>query len=300
MSLALAAQSSVRIGATSSRQRLTGHLRAFQTLSAPKRSTHGNNYNNNQYAGVYDNITMSSTQKNPSIKLSSPTLENAAKLIVQTRSMAGVPESEQFRDGKPTLAYANEMPKTFASMTNEQVLHFAELGIPEACRECIVRDVMVVDQVEYDEAMKVFHKIAATNREKMGLYSLPFKVGLGAAVGSAFLSIPMVFDRRAVEWFGEVYVTADMPDAKDFETWLEVGAASWSWMEPVIGEASFFLLCMQFARAQMQNLGYRPYYYAQKKGRVERLIETYPQYDPEFLSNYSKCDRLIAPHNMTN
>ena len=70
--------------------------------------------------------------------------------------MAGVPESEQFRDGKPTLAYANEMPKTFASMTNEQVLHFAELGIPEACRECIVRDVMVVDQVEYEEVCCLF------------------------------------------------------------------------------------------------------------------------------------------------
>ena len=35
--------------------------------------------------------------------------------------------------------------------TNDQILHFAELGIPEACRECIIRDVMTVDQIEYDE-----------------------------------------------------------------------------------------------------------------------------------------------------
>jgi hypothetical protein len=40
-------------------------------------------------------------------------------------------------------------------MTNEQVLHFAELSIPEACRECVVRDIMSVDRVEYDE-VRVF------------------------------------------------------------------------------------------------------------------------------------------------
>lgn len=63
----------------------------------------------------------------------------------------GAPENNNFRDGKPTLEYATKLPKTFASMTNEQVLHFAEMGVPEACRECIVRDVMGVDRVEYDE-----------------------------------------------------------------------------------------------------------------------------------------------------
>ena len=85
-------------------------------------------------------------------KGASPTYLNATASIAQaTRSMAGVPESENFRDGKPTLAYAGKITKTFASMTNDQILHFAELRIPEACRECIVRDVMSVDRIEYDE-----------------------------------------------------------------------------------------------------------------------------------------------------
>ena len=35
---------------------------------------------------------------------------------------------EQFRNGKPTLAYAKTLPRTFAMMTNEQVLLFAEQG----------------------------------------------------------------------------------------------------------------------------------------------------------------------------
>lgn len=59
--------------------------------------------------------------------------------------------SNFFHNGKPTLAYVRSLPKTFATMTNEQVIHFGELGVPEACRECIVRDIMMVDCVEYDE-----------------------------------------------------------------------------------------------------------------------------------------------------
>lgn len=35
---------------------------------------------------------------------------------------------EHFRNGKPTLAYAKTLPRTFAMMTNEQVLHFSEQG----------------------------------------------------------------------------------------------------------------------------------------------------------------------------
>lgn len=35
---------------------------------------------------------------------------------------------EMFRNGKPTLAYAKTLPRTFAMMTNEQVLHFSEQG----------------------------------------------------------------------------------------------------------------------------------------------------------------------------
>lgn len=144
---------------------------------------------------------------------------------MQMRSMAGMPDGTDFRDGKPTLAYAKKLPKTFASMTNDQVLHFAELGIPEACRECIVRNVMDVDQVEYDEAMKVFEEIAKTNREGMLTASLPFYLGFGVSFGGGLVSIPLVFNLKLVDWFNENYVTSELPPPEDLETWLEVGAA---------------------------------------------------------------------------
>ena len=63
-------------------------------------------------------------------------------------------DAEGFKDGKPTLQYASSLNKTWSSMSNEQILHFAHMEVPEACRECIIRDVMMVDQVEYDEVRR--------------------------------------------------------------------------------------------------------------------------------------------------
>ena len=237
--------------------------RAFQTLSVPTKSTKEEDRNARQ----------------------------------TTRSIADVPG---FNNGKPTLEYAKKMPKTFAAMTNDQILHFAELAIPEACRECVVRDIMVVDNVEYDEAMKVFKGIAKTNREGMFVAALPFYIGFGVSAIGGYASIPLVFDLGTVEWFNQHFVTADLPPYEDLETALEVGSASWGWMEPVLGQVSFFLLCMQFARAQLQNLGIRPYFHWQQERRAKYLTTKYPQYDAEFLTNYSRCDPLAEPHDMSD
>ena len=46
-------------------------------------------------------------------------------------------------------------------------------------------------------------------------------------------------------WFNEGFVTTEVAEAKDLETWLEVGSWSWTWMEPPLGQISFFLLCLQ-------------------------------------------------------
>jgi len=306
------------IGITSSRLLSTNSLRAFQTLSAPKKATSGDNENKRSHAAsavvgqwkltspiiqsVTTTVQFSSLSAMIARMPSPSSYQNAAKLFVPTttttRSMAGVPESHQFRDGKPTLEYAKKLPKTFASMTNEQILHFSELGIPEACRECIVRDVMVVDQVEYDEAMKVFKEIAKTNRKGMNASAFPFYFGLGISVTGAYASIPLVFNLECVEWFNHNFVTTELPPEEDLETWLEVGSASWGWMEPVLGQVSFFLLCMQFARSQLQNLGIRPYFHWQQERRAAYLVGSYPQYDAEFLVNYSKCDRLVEAHEL--
>ncbi|KAL7526005.1 hypothetical protein ACHAXR_001265 [Thalassiosira sp. AJA248-18] len=150
------------------------------------------------------------------------------------------------------------------------------------------------------KAMKVFNEIAKTNREGMFAAALPFYFGFGVSVTAGYASIPLTFNLATVEWFNHNYVTAEMPPPEDLETWLEVGSASWGWMEPVLGHVSFFLLCMQFARSQLQNLGIRPYFNWQMERRASYLVQKYPQYDAEFLSNYSRCDRLSKSHILSH
>jgi len=117
---------------------------------------------------------------------------------------------------------------------------------------------------------------------------LPNKTGVTLAVIAGFASFPLVFDYRTVIWFNEQYVTADVPEPKDLETWLEVGIWSWNWMEPVMGQLSFLLLCLGFARSQFSTLGIKPYSYVIRRIRAEELVKKFPQYDAKIVSDYSE------------
>lgn len=84
----------------------------------------------------------------------------------------------------------------------------------------------------------------------------------------------------------------DVPEAKDLETPLEVGSFAWNWMEPPLGYISFFLLCMQYSRAQMENLGVKPYTYWFKHRRAERLCSEFPKYNSTVVYSFSEGDSL--------
>jgi len=97
----------------------------------------------------------------------------------------------------------------------------------------------------------------------------------------------MIFHYDTVMWFNEWYVTMDIPEAKDLETFLEVGAFSWNWMEPCIGQASFLILCMQFGRNQLINMGIKPYTGALIRYRYKRLLGLYPQYNETVMKHWA-------------
>ena len=89
-------------------------------------------------------------------------------------------------------------------------------------------------------------------------------------------------------WFNEHYVTADVAEDKDLETWLEVGGWTWNWMEPVLGTASFVLLALQFSRAQLENLAIRPFTRHMRNQRGLSLVKHYPQYDADLLVSFGR------------
>jgi len=200
---------------------------------------------------------------------------------------------QRFRDGKPTRSYAKAMPNNFCSMRHEQILQLCAEGVDGARREALIRNIMSVDDVDYDVATVKMDVIAKVNRQWLQFDNLPYSVGLTIAVTGGLASFPLVFHFDTVVAFNDAYVTADVPEPKDLETWLEVGSWSWAWMEPVLGQASFALLVAQFARSQMINLGIKPYGNLVKNLRSKRLVKLYPQYDKEFVHLYSETAKLF-------
>lgn len=125
----------------------------------------------------------------------------------------------------------------------------------------------------WDKAADVFVKITNANRKWLLVATIPYKIGIITAVVAAFGSIPMIFHLETVDLFNNLYVTSDRPEPKDLETALEVGSWAWNWMEPPLGQISFFLLCMQYARVQMENLGLKPYTKWYKDVRARQLCK---------------------------
>eukprot|EP00596_Hydrurales_sp_CCMP1899_P009217 CAMPEP_0119043090 /NCGR_PEP_ID=MMETSP1177-20130426/17220_1 /TAXON_ID=2985 /ORGANISM="Ochromonas sp, Strain CCMP1899" /LENGTH=177 /DNA_ID=CAMNT_0007010393 /DNA_START=337 /DNA_END=870 /DNA_ORIENTATION=- len=167
-------------------------------------------------------------------------------------------------------------------------------GDQDAREERMIREIMSVDSVPWAEASKTFTLIIAENRNGLFLATLPYKIGIFTAVGSGLLSIPLLFHLDTVLFFNENFVTTEVPGDEDLETPLEVASWAWNWMEPPLGQISFFLLCMQYARAQLENLGAKPYTATYKSRRSIRLCKAFPKYDKKILISFSEGDSFTV------
>lgn len=186
------------------------------------------------------------------------------------------------------------MPTSVAYMSNESLIILAEGGSHEACFERLVRDVMRVDNLEYMEAKKVADSIRASNRQHVRTYASFNWAGLFGSSFCLAACIPMVFSRRVALMFNEHFVTTEVPEAADLETFYEVGAWTWNWMEPILGTGSFMILCLQLARSQMVNMDYKPWTENIRRMRAARLIKLYPQYTEEILYDFAVTASLRA------
>ena len=144
----------------------------------------------------------------------------------------GDSESEPKR---PTLSEVSMLPRHVSEYSPELLISSALAGDPEAIRERLTREVMRVDRVEWSEANDVVDQIHDANGSGIGLLKLPYKAGVLIGFISAWGCLPLVFDLSTAEAFNEAYVTTEHPQPEDVETWLEVGAWTWNWMEPLLG-----------------------------------------------------------------
>ena len=150
-----------------------------------------------------------------------------------------------------------------------------------------------MDNVSYEDATATFIRIEERNRHGLFLVALPYQIGVFTASVAALAALPLVFHLPTVEMFNELAVTTEVPPQTDLEYPLEVAIWSWNWMEPPLGSASFILLCMQYIRGQMVNLGMKPYTSWIKSYRGKRLADEFPQYDRKILRSYSETATFV-------
>lgn len=193
-----------------------------------------------------------------------------------------------------TIEESKKMAKNYNELPNDVLVTLAVTGDQEAREERLIREIMSVDNTSWKDSQSVFTKMLASNRNGLFIATLPYKIGIATAIVSGFLSIPMIFHLETVLTFNELFVTTDVPDDKDLETPLEIGGWAWNWMEPPLGTISFFLLCTQYARSQMENLGAKPYTAWYKARRSNRLCREFPQYNQLIVSQFSEGDLLIG------
>lgn len=209
----------------------------------------------------------------------------ANTLATQARSMTILPH-------RVDLETAKSLPKNHDQMPNDILLTMAVMGDQDARAERLIREIMAVDGVTWEGAQPTFLRIIQSNRKGLFMATLPYKIGIATAVTAGLVSFPLIFHYDTVLWFNEFYVTCDVPEEKDLETPLEVGGFAWNWMEPPLGQVSFFLLCMQYARAQLENLGIRPYTKKYLERRANRICEEFPQYNKHVIASFSEGDSL--------
>jgi len=200
----------------------------------------------------------------------------------------------RFQENKPTIEYAKALPQSFSVMRHEQIIQLCVEGSYEARREALIRNVMSIDDIEYEEAVKKVKEIAEENRSSMAIEYFPYQAGMTIALGSGLFSFPLIFSKDVAIWFNNAFVTTDVPDIKDLETIWEVGSWTWGWMEPALGQASFVLLVLQFARAQAIKLGIKPYGDAMLSRRSKRLQRQYPDYNAMFISWFAESDAMYG------
>lgn len=195
---------------------------------------------------------------------------------------------------EPTLKVARDMGKTFSEMENEPLIIIAEMGNHHARAEALRRHIMATDYVGYKEAGKTLEKIAKVNQEGLLFFRFPYQAGIFLAVSAGLGALPMVFDVETAKTFNEAVVTMEVPVASEIDTYLETGAWTWNWMEPVLGTASFTLLAFQFARQQLLNLGIKPATERLMAYRTNKLCKSFPQYNKHLLANFVKSEPMAA------
>jgi hypothetical protein len=114
----------------------------------------------------------------------------------------------------PTVESVRTRPRYVTDLSNDLVFLLAEQGSGAAKRECVRREIMAVDGIEYAATQTRIEEMSALVAEKHPIIRFPYQVGIWSAQISGFASIPLVFSFSVAKIFNDYCVTADPPDVR--------------------------------------------------------------------------------------
>jgi hypothetical protein len=199
-------------------------------------------------------------------------------------------------DFRPKKSLLRPQVNHASQLDNETLTKMAILGDSFSRRERLLREIMQKDSCSWDEANDKLIEIDTFNEEQYWTHTFPYRVGISAAFLASVFSTLMVFNQPIAKWYavsvagfvGEAQNLPDGVDDVDSMTVNQVGSWTWNWMEPMIGVASFVLLCCQFTRAQCVKLNLSPYTEAMLRSRANRVVAKYSNYDASMVRAWAK------------
>lgn len=192
---------------------------------------------------------------------------------------------------RPSVAYSEKQPTHVCELSHQSLAELAMIGDHCARRERLLREVMAVDNISWGQAHEVLNTFDRYNEKYYWIESMPYRIGITLAFVGGIASVLMVFWKPVAHWYGVNVAGEDLPDdIKDVDelTVNQVGTWTWGWMEPMIGVASFVLLCCQFTRAQVQKINMKTYSDRILQRRADRLAKAFPQYDKSMVRVWAK------------
>eukprot|EP00658_Telonema_sp_P-2_P072061 TRINITY_DN61254_c0_g1_i1.p1 TRINITY_DN61254_c0_g1~~TRINITY_DN61254_c0_g1_i1.p1 ORF type:complete len:288 (+),score=67.63 TRINITY_DN61254_c0_g1_i1:147-1010(+) len=218
---------------------------------------------------------------------------SALEFELLDRNQDGVIDKEEFLAAMahpirtPTKEQCAQQARAYSEVQSEALLLMAATGDPGARRERMVREVMLVDSLSWGDASLRTTAIKTKISNQGAGLRVAQRVASYALVGAAIASIPLVFHSGTAYYFNELFVHFSPPPANEIETPLEVGAWSWSWMEPPLGTFSFAVLCYQMARPAGRPIN--PFAEVLKRRRDAWVVDMFPQYSPMILLHFKEA-----------
>lgn len=184
----------------------------------------------------------------------------------------------------------NQSPQ-ISSLQCSDVVLLAHQNVHEAQKEQLLREIMRTDGISREEALEAMHHMDTYSKHWNWLYSAPYYVGIGAALAAAVGSTVLVFHPTCVEAYASKVVGEDLPEGVENVSDMslnQIGAWSWTWVEPMVGTASFVILCLQVARGQAGRMNFKCYRQFITGWRAHRTVQAFSQYNENVVGAWAK------------